>query len=54
MIKYVDGNLIDNSKGYEIGNVQWVHKDINMMRNKYDITYFIKMCRLVALNIGEK
>jgi hypothetical protein len=25
-----------------------VHKDINMMRNKYDITYFVKMCKLVA------
>lgn len=41
---------IDNSKGYEIGNVQWVHKDINIMRNAWDIEHFINMCKLVAKN----
>ncbi len=38
---------IDSSKGYEIGNVQWVHKTINKMKldhNQYD---FINWCRLV-------
>lgn len=39
---------IDSNKGYIVGNVQWVHKDINFMKNDYDMAYFIKMCKLVA------
>ena len=41
---------IDSSIGYIEGNVQWVHKDINMMKRTYDENYFIKMCKLVANN----
>jgi hypothetical protein len=37
----------DSSKGYTLANVQWVHKDINIMKNKYDQPYFTEMCRLV-------
>jgi hypothetical protein len=39
---------LDINKGYEIGNVQWVHKHINIMRNVYPIDYFIHFCHLVA------
>lgn len=39
---------IDSSKGYIEGNVQWVHKDINMMKRIYDQNHFINMCKLVA------
>lgn len=39
---------IDNSKGYIEGNIQWVHKDINRMRNIYDINYFIEICKKIA------
>jgi hypothetical protein len=39
---------IDSSKGYIEGNVQWVHKDINMMKGKYNQPYFIEMCRKVV------
>jgi hypothetical protein len=39
---------IDGSKGYIIGNVQWVHKDINMMKQKMSDNQFIYMCSLVA------
>jgi hypothetical protein len=39
---------IDSSKLYEIGNMQWVHKDANVMKNGYNLFYFIKMCKLVA------
>jgi hypothetical protein len=39
---------IDSSKGYILGNVQWVHKDINRMKNVFDQEYFIKMCDLIA------
>lgn len=41
---------IDSSKGYIEGNVQWVHKDINMMKRVYSQEYFIEMCKLVASN----
>lgn len=39
---------IDSSLGYVEGNVQWVHKDINIMKNKFDQEYFINMCKLIA------
>lgn len=39
---------IDSSKGYIIGNVQWVHKDVNFMKKTYDQGYFIEMCRAIA------
>jgi hypothetical protein len=38
---------IDSSKGYVEGNVQWVHKHINIMKNKFDQSYFREMCKLV-------
>jgi len=39
---------IDNDKGYEIGNVQWVHKEINKMKGKLKQNEFIDWCRKVA------
>lgn len=39
---------IDNTKGYEEGNVQWVHKDINIMKNVFNQEYFIQICKLIG------
>ena len=39
---------IDSSKGYVEGNVQWVHKNINIMKNVYNQNYFISLCKLIA------
>ena len=39
---------IDSSKGYVKNNIQWVHKDINMMKRTYDQDYFIDLCKKVA------
>lgn len=39
---------IDSLKGYIEGNLQWVHKDVNMMKNNYQQTYFIEICTAVA------
>lgn len=39
---------IDSSKGYLKDNVQWVHKDINRMKNVYSQEYFINMCKAVS------
>lgn len=41
---------IDNSKGYVEGNVWWVHKDINKMKNVHSVEYFIELCKLISRN----
>lgn len=39
---------IDSSRGYELGNVQWLHKDVNWMKNQFDQSYFINICCAIA------
>lgn len=39
---------INSSLGYIPGNVQWVHKDVNKMKNQFDQSYFIDMCKNIA------
>jgi len=39
---------IDNSKGYYIDNVQWIHKTLNAMRRQYSIEEYVYWCTLVA------
>lgn len=39
---------IDSDKPYEIGNVHWVHKIINIMKGRLDADEFIKWCRQVV------
>ena len=41
---------IDSSIGYIAGNVQWVHKDVNMMKHIFSQDYFIEMCTKIANN----
>lgn len=38
---------IDSSKGYTLDNVQWVHKDINFMKQNFNEEYFKYLCNLV-------
>lgn len=45
---------IDSTRDYEIGNIQWVHKDINIMKLAYTYNYFVNMCLLVAKNQIDK
>jgi hypothetical protein len=35
---------IDSSKGYTIDNVQWLHKDINIMKSNWSDEEFIQKC----------
>ena len=44
---------IDSSKGYVNGNLQWLHKDVNMMKKHYSQDYFIKVCKLIYENISN-
>lgn len=38
----------DNTKGYRLSNIWLVHKDINLMRNKFTIQHFKEMCKAVS------
>jgi len=40
----------DSSKGYLKDNVQWVHKDVNFMKQQFDQEKFIQLCKLIAEN----
>ena len=39
---------IDNTKGYIVGNVQWVHKQVNFMKGTMRQKEFIKFCKLIS------
>ena len=39
---------IDSTKGYIEGNVQWVHKKINMMKQTYSQDEFVELCKMVT------
>jgi hypothetical protein len=41
---------IDSTKGYVPGNIQWVHKHINMMKQHFPEEAFVEMCKAVALH----
>lgn len=39
---------IDNDQGYSLGNVQLVHKSVNMARGAMAVGEFVEMCQAVA------
>lgn len=39
---------IDNSKGYTVDNVQWVHKQVNLMRRQFELDNYINWCKTIA------
>ena len=39
---------IDSSRGYVIGNLQWVHKTINLMRGTCTVPEFVAWCNKVS------
>lgn len=39
---------IDNTKGYSINNIQWIHKDINWMKGRFPQNKFIYLTNLVS------
>lgn len=45
---------IDSAKGYTKENVQWTHKDINLMKGRLDEDYFVELCTAVAENSKKK
>lgn len=41
---------IDSMAGYTLDNVQWLHKDVNIMKLDFSQEYFIKLCCAIAKN----
>lgn len=39
---------IDSKKGYTKDNIQWVCKNINILKNSFDEEFFIQMCNAVS------
>ena len=39
---------IDSNKGYTRGNVQWVHKNVNLMKMYLKQDIFIEFCRKIC------
>jgi len=46
--KCMSVDRIDCSIGYVSGNVRWIHKDINVMKNSFSDEYFTYLCKSVA------
>jgi len=41
---------IDSNNGYIKGNIQWVHKDINLMKMYLDESVFLDFCKKICIN----
>jgi hypothetical protein len=39
---------IDSASGYTCDNIQWVHKDINRLKNAFPQTRFFELCKAVT------
>lgn len=39
---------VDSKQAYTVSNIQWVHKMVNMCKNKYSLNKFIDLCIAVA------
>mgnify|MGYP003127111493 CR=1 FL=1 len=39
---------IDSSLGYVKDNIQWLHKDVNMMKRHYSQGYFTNLCKMIT------
>lgn len=44
---------IDSSLPYKAGNVQWVHKKVNIMKHSLSDREFVKLCCTIASHHGE-
>ena len=45
---------IDNNKGYIEGNVQWLNRDVNWMKGKFDQKYFTDICKSITINLNNE
>lgn len=54
--RYTNASLdrIDPNKGYVSGNVQWVHKALNLMKGSFSQDDFVMWCRSVSAHLPGK
>jgi len=45
---------IDSNKGYTVENVQWVHKDVNLMKNALPQGRFLDLCVAISRHACSK
>lgn len=45
---------IDSSLGYVEGNVQWLHKWVNLMKSDFEPDEFLSYCRLIVEHADQK
>lgn len=45
---------IDSSKAYTVDNLQWVHKEVNKMKNDLPQARFVELCGLVTKHRKDK
>ncbi len=45
---------IDSLKGYTEDNVQWIHKDVNLMKNNFPLPRFLEVCEAITANLPQK
>ena len=43
---------IDNTQGYTVENIQWVHKEVNAMKHVYSEDFFLAVVEAIAKNRG--
>ena len=39
---------IDSNKGYIKGNLQWINKNVNLMKNHFNQDYFLEICERIT------
>jgi hypothetical protein len=45
---------IDSNKDYSIDNIQWIHKDINKMKNNFSEDKLLEYCKLIVKHLEGK
>jgi DNA-directed RNA polymerase subunit RPC12/RpoP len=48
---YASLDRIDSGAGYTVNNLQWVRKDINLLKGKISQDKFIDLCKMVAKHL---
>lgn len=39
---------IDSNKGYIVGNLQWINKNVNLMKNHFNQDFFLEICEKIT------
>ena len=45
---------VDSNKPYTKDNVQWVHRNVNIMKNSYKQDYFINLCSKIINHVNQQ